>query len=83
MAYEFTVVPVASMQTFPPNNGGGRGQGYQTLGGPTGIYVIKLNLSINEIRWLFLFLFIFFTFLLLRNSSFLGLCPDYTHLYDL
>ncbi|XP_061336589.1 uncharacterized protein LOC133283692 isoform X2 [Gastrolobium bilobum] len=28
-------VPYANMQTFPPNNGGDRGQGYQTLGSPT------------------------------------------------
>ncbi|KAJ1422267.1 Yip1 domain [Sesbania bispinosa] len=28
-------VPYANMQTFPPNNGGNRGQGYQTIGSPT------------------------------------------------
>lgn len=39
------------MQIFPPNNGsgGGRGQGYQTLGTPTGIFFI----------YFFLFYFIF------------------------
>ncbi|KAI3427904.1 LIM zinc-binding domain-containing protein [Psidium guajava] len=29
-------VPEANMQTFPPNSGGDRGRGYQSLAGPSG-----------------------------------------------
>jgi len=36
--YMMHVATDASMQIFPPNNGGDRGTGYQTVGGPTGMF---------------------------------------------
>lgn len=49
-------VPGANMQTFPPNNGGERGRGYQTLGSPTGRVVIFFILDLGgygKLAWNF------------------------------
>jgi len=43
---KFHAVPYASMQTFPPTNGVGRGQGYQTAGTPSGM---SSNFLISEV----------------------------------
>jgi len=52
---KFHAVPYASMQTFPPANGVGRGQAYQTAGTPTGM---SSNFLISEVtvklKWLFI-----------------------------
>lgn len=41
------------MQIFPPNNGGDRGRGYQTLGSPTGMTLCNSN---NNLDACFIFL---------------------------
>lgn len=77
------VVPYASMQTFPPNNGGGRGQGYQTLGSPTGVFSNFFFLRL-ESHDCFLFLFFFQIFLVDKMQLIMVvLFPDDTHLYNL
>lgn len=62
-------MPEANMQIFPPNNGGDRGKGYQTLESPSpsGNMFDKLaDLCFTIVKLLLLF---FFPFLLLYDKS--------------
>jgi len=61
--------PEANMQTFPPNNRGDKGRGYQSLAGPSGM----ARLSV----------FLYFTFGCSPYEMFGDYCPAFTFLADL